>query len=223
MTHSRDFKTPNPPNERDANGDPPRRFYVERTTDRLVSEMLGICRGMLADGVLNEDEALALRRWVGANPDVAMQFPGNLLCDRLFRMYEDGVLDDDERQDLEGLLHDLVGGDIESPLSVTRPTTIGFDSPLPTLMFDGWEYVFTGRFAYGTRHACTRAVEERGGFVRNALTPRTRVLVVGLGASPAWITAHYGLKIQEAVERRAAGEPIFIIPEEHWVVSLSDG
>lgn len=217
-----DFRTPNPPNVRDEQGDPPRRYYVERVSDRLVVEMLGICRGMLADGVVSEDEALALRRWVHANPDVAMRFPGNVLSDRLLRMYADGVIDDEEREDLAGFMRDLVGEDMESPLTTTAPTAIGYDDPLPTLIFDGWEYVFTGRFAYGPRTRCARAVEERGGFVRNALTGRTRVLVVGAGASPAWVTAHYGLKIAEAVEARAAGHPIFIVPEEHWVISLGD-
>jgi len=223
MTHRRDFHTPNPPDVRDASGDPPRRYYVERTADRLVAEMLGLCRGVLADGVVSEDEALALRRWVGAHPDVGMQFPGNVLSQRLLRMFQDGVLDDDERADLHEFLRDLVGEDVERPMEVDRPIRIGFDDPPPTLMFDGWEYVFTGRFAYGTRAACTRAVEERGGFVRNTLTMRTRVLVVGVGASPAWIAANYGLKIAGAVEARAEGHPIFIVPEEHWVISLSDG
>lgn len=207
----------------DEHGTPFRGMYQERVSDRLVAELLGLCKGLVADGVVNEDEAIALRQWLRANPDAAMQFPGNVLASRLNRIFADGEVDLDERIELEEILQSLVGDTPERDTNLDRPTRIVFDSPLPTLFFDGVEYVFTGQFAYGTRRACERAIQERGGRAVKALSGRTGVLVVGTFASPAWIASAYGTKILSAWEMKEQGHPIVVVPEEHWVVSLSDG
>lgn len=207
----------------DEHGTPYRGIYQERVADRLVAELLGLCKGLIADGIVNEDEAIALRQWMRANPDVAAQFPGSVVAARLQRIFEDGEIDDEERVELEQLLQALVGDTPERNTDLDRPTKVVFDSPPPTLFFDGVEYVFTGQFAYGTRKACERAVADRGGRAAKSLTARTRVLVVGTFASPAWITSAYGTKILSAWEMKANGHAIFVVPEEHWVISLSDG
>lgn len=203
--------------------DVPRRFYIDRVADRLVSEMLGLCRGLIADGVVNEAEARALRAWVRGHPDVGMQFPGSLIVARLEKAFTDGQIDIDERIDLEDLLTTIVGGPMEDDVHVPRPTEAIFDDPPPTLVFDGWEYAFTGTFAYGTRVACARAITDRGGRFSKSMSDSTRVLVVGTYASELWSVSAYGTKVLRAVELRDRGHPIFVVPEEHWTIALGDG
>ena len=60
------------------------------------------------------------------------------------------------------------------------------------------------------------------GIVRDGIYSSTRVLVVGAGAHPAWVQRTYGAKILAAVEMREAGHPIFVVPEEQWVIALGD-
>ena len=204
----------------DADGQPPRQFYAGRVEDRLIAELLGVCKGIICDGVVNDDEAISLRAWIRGHPDVVVQFPGNVLYERLLRTFENGEIDGDERIELEEMLRDLVGDDIERDTLLNGPTRLAYDDPLPVLTFRGWEYVFTGKFAAGTRRHCERAVLDRGGFVAATLTGRTKCLVVGSFASDAWIQSAYGTKILDAVERREAGHAIHIVPESHWVAAL---
>lgn len=205
---------------RNAHGQPPRHFYQHRADDRLVAEMLGIVKGVLADGIVNDSEAVALMQWIHSHPDVAVHFPGNLLSDRLVRIFDDGIIEPEERADLTEILRQLVGEPEDQSSQLDRSTQLPYDAPPPTLLFDGWEYVFTGRFAYGTRARCERAVTERGGSTGSAITRRTNVLVVGTFGSEAWVQSAWGTKILAAMDAKAAGQPVRIVGEEHWHASL---
>lgn len=199
----------------DEHGTPHRSLYLERTQRRLIAEMLGFCKGVIADGVVNEDEAIALYAWMRANPDVAVSFPGNHIAERLTRIFRDGAVDLDERIELEDLLNDLVGEDPHRVTSLDRPTALLFDDPLPALQFSGWEYVLTGRFAFGPRKACEAVITQLGGTVGKAITRRTHVLVVGTFASPAWVQSSFGNKLLSASARRGTG--LKVVPEQHWL------
>jgi NAD-dependent DNA ligase len=93
-------------------------------------------------------------------------------------------------------------------------------SPPPALTFAGYEYVLTGRFAYGTRKKCEQAVVDRGGSVHSDVRARTNVLVIGTFGSEAWVRSSWGRKILAAMVARNAGRPIRIVAEEHWVAHL---
>lgn len=46
-----------------------------RRRDRLISEILGMFRMSLHDGVISESEARAMEDWMTANPDTAYVYP----------------------------------------------------------------------------------------------------------------------------------------------------
>ncbi len=55
------------------------------------------------------------------------------------------------------------------------------------MSWEGELYVFSGRFAYGTRHQCQMDTMERGADVDENITQRTTFLVLGtfgLGGHP---------------------------------------
>ena len=88
--------------ERDPHGQPYNvAFNRARRTERDLSEMLGIAKGMLSDGEVTEEEARYLREWGINHPDALDQWPLNLIFRRLSRYFADGRIDNTERADLK--------------------------------------------------------------------------------------------------------------------------
>lgn len=54
--------------------------------------MLGVVKGTLSDGVLNDGEVRGLRDWASRHPDVVNHWPGNVLNERLERIFADCVV-----------------------------------------------------------------------------------------------------------------------------------
>lgn len=184
--------------------------------------MIGIAKGMLADGVINEEEATYLRAWAGSHPDALQHWPVNVIFARLQQYFVDGPIDAVGRRALQSLLADLVGGTASILLGYDGATTLPLDDPAPTI---GWGpnnvFVFTGRFAYGTRPDCAHEATARGSACESNVTQRTTFLVIGTFGSEDWKHSAYGLKVQKAVKLRAEGFPIRIVGEDHWANALA--
>jgi len=204
----------------DEDGQPSPALYFERVQRRLISELLGVCKGIVCDGEVTPGEALSLKRWIAGHPDVSVGYPGNVLAERLLRIFADGHIDEDERNELGELLQDVTGETPEHDQPMNLSARLPLDDPPPTILFDGYEYVFTGRMLYGTRRHCEQAVTERGARVGETVTQRTGFLVVGPIASKAWLESTHGRKIMRAVELRRDGQPVRIVSEEHWIQAL---
>jgi NAD-dependent DNA ligase len=192
-----------------------------RRRARDVSEMLGIAKGLIADGVVNDAEARYLRDWGLNHPEAVELFPASLIFTRLQQFYADGRIDDEEREELRGILASLVGGDITVNLGMDGATAFPLDNPPPLICWHDETYVFTGRFAYGTRRHCWEEVTSRGGSVEESVTRRTTFLVIGTFSSPDWQQTAYGSKIVRAAQLRESGFPIRIVAEDHWANALN--
>lgn len=205
----------------DGHGQPlARGLNAARRADRDLSELLGLIRGITADGAVNDAEAKVLQRWLDANPDVRDEWPASVLADRLARIFADGRIDEEERAELLDLLHQTTGDRPEVPEGQRGATRLPLDDPAPTLIHVDQVYVFTGKFLYGTRSACERAVIERGGRCASSISGKVNVVVIGTLGSQDWIQSSHGRKIEAAVDLRGSGHPITIVAEEHWVGAL---
>lgn len=192
-----------------------------RLIERDLSELLGLAKGMLADGVITEEEAEYLRAWCRNHPDAVACWPANQISTRLTRCFQDGHIPDAERLALRDLLANLVGGTASLVLGYEAATTLPLDEPAPRIRWRGQVYVFTGRFAYGTRGSCEREVTRRGGRCEDTITHDTTFVVVGTFSNPAWAHSSYGRKLQKAVQLREEGHAIKIVGEDHWANALS--
>ena len=197
------------------------RFNASQRADRDVSEMLGLVKGVLADGKVTSDEAVMLDNWVLSHPDVTSTWPGNILLERLQRIFQDGKISKSEQLDLLELLNDLVGGKAGIIGGENTATTLPLDSPPPVIHFNKSIFVVTGKFAFGPRDVCIKSIEELGGACESAITKRTNYLVIGTFASRDWIQTSHGRKIEKAIEYKKSGVPIAIIGEDHWAKSFS--
>ena len=195
-------------------------FNAARRADRAIHEMLGAVKGVIVDGEVTEGEAQFLAHWINANPEAVQSWPGRALADRLKKIFADGRVDPEEREDLLFFLQQLAGEDHLQHGDVNVATSLPLDQPAPSLTFLGREYVFTGRFVWGTRAACESAVIDRGGRCGSSITKRTNVLVIGELGSRDWAHTSFGRKIQKAVDYRDSGVPLVIVSEPSWVQHL---
>ncbi len=190
-----------------------------RVQDRLIDELIGISRGVIADGIVDEKEAIFLGQWIENHREIADRWPVNVLYARLTEMLKDGVLSSDEQVELLATLRDLTG---ESSLfqEPNKSTTLPVDRPAPDLEFAGRTFCLTGKFVFGSNLECEETITELGGEVVSMPGKGTDYLVIGELCSPDWVHTTFGRSIERGVELKDQGHPLAIVTEEHWVDNL---
>lgn len=194
------------------------RFSGARLSERSVSETIGLCRGILADGNVDFGEAKMLLDWLERNPMASQGWPFDVLLVRLREMLADGILDSDEEGELLKTLMQLTGGGFASVENsfVSGSSSLPLDTPQPTIIWRGKGFVFTGQMACGTRKQCQESVVSVGGIALPGVSSKMNYLVIGSIGSEAWIYSTHGRKIEEAVSLRRSNLPVSIVSEEHW-------
>lgn len=193
---------------------------ANRIQDRLIDELIGVCRGVIADDKVDEKEAIFLGQWIENHREIADRWPVNVLYTRIVEMLKDGILSGDEQTELLATLRDLTG---ESTLyqEPNRSTSLPLNKPAPDIEFEGKNFALTGTFVFGTKLDCEETVMEMGGSLDDNPTKETDYLVIGELCSPDWAHTTFGRAIEKAIELRDSGSDIAIISEEHWVNALS--
>lgn len=201
--------------ELDEHGQPLAPFRAKARENRTVDELVGICKGIVADGKVSEDEANFIVKWMNENAYMACnRWPINMLLDRLERMLSDKVINAEERKELFGILSGIVGGIPVADRIASFSSSLDLDTPSP-LVFDGSAFCFTGRFAYGTRSDCEEAVSSRGATVLPSISKKVNFLIVGLMGSRDWLHSTFGLKMEKAFAYRQK-YGLMVVGEDHW-------
>ena len=129
----------------------------------------------------------------------------------------DGVVEEEERQDLTQFLERAAG--VEGTERFDGPTTLPLTHPEPHIEYEGKAFCITGTFIYGPRRKVEAAIAEWGCTVVASPAP-AHYLVIGATVTPSWKYGVHGLKIQEAVELIGRGKQLAIVSERHWSASL---
>jgi NAD-dependent DNA ligase len=195
------------------------RLNNDRLQSRQTDELIGLARGLIADGNINPAEVDFLQTWLVNNLAISHQPLIATLYDRVRDILADGVADRDECADLLASLTRFTAGDVELG-EAAKATTLPLCDPAPSLTFEGKMYCFSGTFSFGQRRHCEQAVEDRGASA-GSLTRKTDFLVIGAYATESWKHSAFGHKILKAAEMRAGGLPISIVSEQHWSRSLA--
>lgn len=184
--------------------------------DRLIDELIGISRGVIADGTVDESEAIFIGQWIENHREVAEKWPVSILYARITEMLKDGQLTEKERGELLQTLKDITG---ESSVyqEPNRSTTLPLNKPYPDVTFAGSIFCLTGKFVFGSTLECEETISELGGTVAQTPTAKTNYLVIGEMGSPDWVHTSFGRSIETAIEMQGNGHDIEIISEEHWV------
>lgn len=194
------------------------RVGADRITSRQIDELIGIARGLAADGCINVTEVEFLQKWLAANAEISNQPLIHTLYRRVNEILSDSLVNEEEHAELLDTLERFSSRDFELG-EILKATTLPLCSPAPTLTFTNKAYCFTGTFTYGQRKHCEQAVADRGGRA-GSLTQKVDFLVIGAYVTESWKHSSFGNKIIQACEWRERGLPIRIVSEAHWVQHL---
>lgn len=194
------------------------RFNRKSINDRQIDTLIGLSKGVLADGILNRAEAEFLQVWLVQNR-TATENPIILnLLEKVDSMFKDGVLDDEESAELMTLLRGI-SGEASELGELAKTSALPVDNPAPAVAFDGHSFLFTGTCAFGTRRQCQEVTESLGGINAKSVTKSLHYLVLGTYVTDSWAHETFGRKIERAIQYRDDGVPVAIITEQHWANS----
>jgi len=181
-----------------------RNIRAKEVCNRKIDELIGVCRGMIADNATNMQEAQFLLKWIEANSHVAEHYPFNILYNRISEMLKDGILDDEEQKELLETMAELTGGDIicDDAEIDSMSSTLPLCKPAPSIAIEGASFVFTGIFTTGQRKQLSELIVELGGIIHDGVKKDTDFLVIGDIGSQDWAHSSFGRKIEKAIELR---------------------
>ena len=192
-----------------------RQFSQKRLNDRAIDELIGMSRGIVADGLVNQKEAEFLYSWMQKNISFCEDRIVNQLYCRIKEMFQDGVFDPDEQKELFTILNEFTG-ETTVEIPATLSSSLPLCRPAPLVTFLRMNFCLTGKFAYGPRKICTEVVRERGGKAKSKISKIVDYLVIGSFCSKDWIHTSYGRKIETAAEFREKYGRLSIVSEDHW-------
>ena len=198
-------------------------FNKARVTDRDVDELIGVCKGIIFDGSVSQMEIESLLLWLEHHKDICDEWPASVIYPRIVAALEDGVVDDEEEEELLKLIAS-VAGQINTDSNggtVDSGTRMPLCDPAPQILFCDSIFVLTGQFACGPRRAVAAEIQDRGGKVSSSPSGKTDYLVIGEIGSKDWMHSTHGRKIEKAIKLRQSGSPVSIVSEKHFFDSLS--
>lgn len=191
---------------------------LENNVSKAIDQLSGICAGILADGVVTEQEATFFVVRVRSIALFEPVWPITAIRTEVDRIFSGGRWGKTELMEIKSLMESIYGNDMIADAGESYSTAIAFDSPPPDpVIFPDRVFNITGRFAFGTRRCVIDGICARGGSASDAPpTVKSHYLVIGVFANRDWANTNYGRKIERAVELRKRGSGIAIISEEHW-------
>lgn len=192
------------------------KFNKRNILDRQIDTLIGISKGLVADGKIDHGEAEFLLTWLIQNQQPGENPILQNLLQRVSQMLQDGALDPEESAELLGVLK-AISGEKSEIGELAKPTTLPLNNPVPEITFNGKFFLFTGTCVFGTRKTCQAAVEQLGGINSNTVTKTLDYLVIGTYVTDSWAHETYGRKIEKAMSYRESGLPVAIITEEAWI------
>ena len=200
-----------------------RLFTRNHIEDREVDEVIGICRGMLADGEVNFSEGKFLLSWLERNTGNLGKYPFNVLHERLVDILSGGTVDDDEQLELIDLFMSVIGTPVVNTREKTELDNRASAPAMPYTQDDipevkGKTFTLTGEFELAKRAEVVVMITLQGGFFSKNLTKNTEYLVIGKIGSEHWKHSSFGRKIEKAMKYKDEGVAIEVIGEEHLTV-----
>lgn len=191
------------------------KFNRNNIQDRQVDTLIGISKGLTADGSISQSEAEFLMAWLIQNKNSDNPIIINLL-EKIGSILEDGILDGGEALEIFHILQSI-SGDASEIGELAKSSSLPINNPLPALSFKEKSFLFTGTCAFGTRSQCQEAIESLGGVNASGVTKSLHYLILGTYVTDSWAHENYGRKIEKAMEYRSNGVPLVIITESHWL------
>ena len=190
----------------------------------------GMLHGILADGIISEEEVLKLRDWVEEHQHLRMTYPFAELDSLLTTVLADQKVTTEEQAMLKEFFEDFISYSMSRRIQQARdaldgpkPTHIrGVCAVCPEIEFPEKVFCFTGASSRGPRREITEHVVCRRGDFSSSVTKGVDYLVVGAAGNPCWAFSCYGRKVEQAVLLRRAGSNLLIVHENDFWDAVLD-
>ncbi|EDW4548801.1 NAD-dependent DNA ligase [Salmonella enterica subsp. salamae] len=184
------------------------------STETDIHLLSGLCKGLIADRELGDDEVRYLNWWLTQNGVLKNNYPGKELYALVRNILSDGKISSEESVSLRSALVDFTGCDLDSGVVDGLATRLPIDMDV-TLSVEGRTFCLTGVFVAGKRSIVEAAIQKAGGVISSDVTKKIDYLVIGILSSRDWRFTSHGRKIEKAVNYRdTGGVNIKIISEE---------
>ena len=194
------------------------KYNQSHISDRQIDTLIGLSKGIAANGEVDQAEAEYLQTWLVQNSHSQNPIIVNLL-NHVNEVLQDQHLDEEEAKELLAILHKITGETSELG-ELMKTSTLPLCRPAPIIEVTGKSFLFTGTFAFGTRKRCQEAVEQRGGVFAKGVTQKLDYLVLGEYVTDSWKHENFGRKIEKAMEYRDKGLSLAIVSEQHWLTAF---
>jgi len=182
-----------------------------------INELLGFLLGIAADGEIRDSEFEALDKWLVDNSHISDKWPANILISRIKGIKADGIVDEEEKQDILESLKQITGQRFDETGDAHGAVAEVFSDEIIEFYHQNKKICFTGKFVCGTRKVCEQSVKEKGAVIAKSITADLDVLIVGTIASRDWRFSSHGRKIEKVLDLRKKGREIMIISERTWL------
>jgi len=197
--------------------------YYDLVTSSLQF-LSGLVHGIMADGEISDKEILTLKSWVQSNEFLSGCYPFNEIESLLLTILEDGKVTDDERNILKAFFSNFI--DLKTSYNLNSPemealkeqySVAGICAICQEIDFENSVFCFTGQSERAKRSEIASLIQTLGGTFGSNITNKTNYLIVGNSGNPCWAFSCYGRKIEDAINRRKAGQKLAIINEvDFW-------
>ena len=163
-----------------------------------LQQLIGILKGVSADGRINRLEAQNLLAWIeefdqsDSNPDF------ELVGSELRAALQEEIIDSSRESRLLSLFKRII-----NPVEACSTDVV----------FAGKKFVLSGNFTYGLKSDVEAIIKSRGGEIANNVSGKVAYVVVGNEGSSEYAHGNYGTKVKKAMELQDKGKPIRIIAE----------
>ncbi len=178
-----------------------------------ADELVGFLTGVASDGVLNDQEVEALSDWLHRNESIRDKWPASAILYRLNVVLEDGVITEEERQDLMKTVRQITGTNPEPSDAAFEASTEVWEDQVDDLKVTGSTFCLSGEFVSGDRNTVDTNLRLMGAETSPNVSKDVDYLVIGTLASRDWLYTSHGRKIEKALLLKRKGVNITVITE----------
>lgn len=203
----------------------PKAGYYNAATAEM-QRLQGVLGGILADGIVTEEEARGLSDWVDERSHLKSVWPYAEIDSILTEVLRDGKVDANEQDLLLRWFSEFSGLETipAHPNDFGESRQIdGICAVTPEIRFEGHKFCFTGTSQrWKPRSQFEREITELGGLFSNRVVKDLTYLVVGSEGNKAWAYSCYGRKVEQAAKLRRDGNPVLIVHEFDVIEAAED-
>lgn len=191
-------------------------YYNTVTSDLQILQ--GICHGIMADGIINEQEIRDLNKWLNDNEHLNSYYPYDEIRSMILSILSDNKIEEEEIIVLKAYFKQFVDLKDEKTKQLIENETSdiqisGLCSSNPQVVFKDKTFCITGILKRGNREDLQKDIIKLGGIPTESINKKTDYLIIGDNGNPAWAFACYGRKVEKALSLRKEGHSIMLIHE----------